>query len=90
MRAVAQIYIRQMRYEEARSKLLAEIEKCFIAGIREVEIVHGIGSYVLRRMVEEELGKLDYVRIIKTPLANPGVLRAELLVPEENILREYL
>lgn len=89
MTGQAQIYIRQLRYDEARQKLLSEIERLFFAGVREVEIVHGIGDYILRRMAQAELQKLDYVRINTEWNANPGILRVTLLTPDEGILAEY-
>lgn len=89
MAKLAQIYIRQLRYDEARQKLLSEIERLFFAGEREVEIVHGIGNYILRRMAEEELKKLDYVRVNTEWNANPGILRVTLLTPDWGILEQY-
>jgi len=89
MARIAQIYIRQMRFEEARQKLLQEIENHFFAGHSEVEIIHGIGNYILRRMAEQELGKLDYVRLSDSYQSNPGSLRVTLLTPDPGILESY-
>jgi dsDNA-specific endonuclease/ATPase MutS2 len=83
------IYIRKLRFEEARAKLLREIEHHFFAGASEVEIVHGIGDYVLRRMAEQELKKLDYVSITEVTNPNPGSLRIKLLVPDPGVLESY-
>lgn len=86
---IAQIYIRRLRFDEARNKLLNEIERFFFAGEKEVEIVHGIGDYVLRRMVEDELSKLDYVRLNDSYHTNPGSLRVTLLNPDPGVLERY-
>lgn len=89
MARIAQIYIRQMRFDEARQKLLQEIESFFFAGEKEVEIIHGIGDYILRRMAEQELGRLDYVRLVGGFHANPGSLRVSLLTPDPGLLESY-
>lgn len=90
MQALSQIYIRQMRFDEARNKLLREIEKFFFAGESEVEIVHGIGNYVLRKMAIAELAKLDYVRIEDSGFnPNPGSLKVSLLTPDPGIMQTY-
>lgn len=90
MLSLPQIYIRQMRFDEARNKLLADIEKFFFAGETEVEIVHGIGNYILRKMVIAELAKLDYVRINDSGFnPNPGSLKVQLLSPDPGILETY-
>lgn len=90
MQALSQIYIRQMRFDEARNKLLGEIEKFFFAGESEVEIVHGIGNYVLRKMAIAELSKLDYVRIEDSGFnPNPGSLKVRLLTPDPGIMQTY-
>lgn len=79
-----------MRYDEARTKLLNEIESLFFSGAPEVEVVHGIGNYILRRMAEQELGALDYVEILKPGYyANPGAMRVRLLVPDPGKLQNY-
>jgi len=90
MTYLPQIYIRQMHYEEARTKLLREIESQFFAGTQEVEVVHGIGNYILRRMAEQELGNLDYVEILSPGCyANPGSMRVRLLVPDAGTMQAY-
>jgi dsDNA-specific endonuclease/ATPase MutS2 len=89
MPRIAQIYIRRMRFDEARQKLLQDIEHLFFAGESEVEIVHGIGDYVLRRMAEQELSKLDYVRMSDSYHTNPGSLRVTLLTPDLGLLDSY-
>lgn len=89
MPSIAQIYIRRMRFDDARQKLLREIEHHFIAGEKEVEVIHGIGEYILRRMVEAEVHKLDYVELDTSFHTNPGSVRLKLLSPDSSILARY-
>lgn len=91
MAQVRQIYIRQMRYEEARAKLLQEIEMAFADGIEILEIVHGIGSYTLAQMVKRECQKIPYL-VLKEDLFyfNPGSVRYEVLIPHKDKLKTYL
>lgn len=85
------IYIRKLRFEEARRKFLREIEQAFLAGESEVEVIHGIGTYTLRRMVEDEAGRLDYVYVQDTTgHLNPGSVRLTLLSPGQDMLNKYL
>lgn len=81
------IYLRKLRYEEARSKLLSELEKAFMAGETCVEVVHGIGTYTLKKMVEKEVAQIDYVDILESQ--NPGSALLEVYPPEPHILRQY-
>lgn len=79
-----------MRFDEARNKLLSEIERLFFAGVSEVEVVHGIGNYILRKMAVTELGKLDYVKIHADSFnPNPGSLKVTLLVPDPGLMQNY-
>jgi len=79
-----------MRFDEARNKLMSEIEHLFFTGYSEVTIVHGIGNYVLRKMAISELAKLDYVRIDENEYnPNPGSLKVQLLAPEKSVLDTY-
>lgn len=79
-----------MRFDEARNKLLSEIERYFFAGETEVEVVHGIGNYILRKMAIAELSQLDYVRVEDSAFnPNPGSLKVRLLVPDPGLLERY-
>ncbi len=79
-----------MRYDEARNKLLHDIESFFFQGVAEVEVVHGIGDYILRRMAEKELAALDYVKVIEGGFyPNPGSMRVQLLIPDPGVLDSY-
>lgn len=85
------IYIRKKRFEEARTLFLKEIEKAFTKGEREVEVIHGIGEHILRKMVLNECSKIDYVRVQESHFhSNPGVLKLELLIPDPSLLKKYL
>ncbi len=81
------IYVRKLRYEEARSRFLTELDKAFMAGERHVEVIHGIGTYTLKKMVEKEVAALDYAEILESQ--NPGSTLLELLAPEPHILKQY-
>jgi hypothetical protein len=76
-----------MRYDEAKIFFRAELEKKFFRGYELVEVIHGIGTYTLRKMILDEIHQLDYVNIIDSH--NPGSLLLELLVPEKSALRKY-
>ena len=82
--ATPSIYIRKLRFEEAQRKFLQELDSFFFKGVEEVEVIHGIGEHILRKMVENEVDKLDYVEIVSLPLSNPGALKLKLLVPPKH------
>ncbi|MDH5717982.1 MAG: Smr/MutS family protein [Spirochaetia bacterium] len=86
------IYIRKLRFQEAKEKFLREVEKAFINGIKEIEVIHGIGTYTLRKMVIEEVSKLDYADIDNSNIffSNPGSLRLLLFPPESHLLNKYI
>lgn len=58
-----EIYIRQLKYHEAKDKLIKELEKHYHNGSSSVRVIHGIGTYTLRKMVIEEIKTIDYVEI---------------------------
>ena len=53
--------LRGMRYEEARDTLIKYIDKVVMSGLQEVEIVHGKGEGVLRKMTHEVLANNPHV-----------------------------
>lgn len=83
------IYIRKLRYQEAKNRLLHELDKAFANGYLEAEIIHGIGTYTLRKMVEEEIAKLDYVRPCSHQ-PNPGAYHVQFLQIPDDLRKEYL
>lgn len=85
----ASIYIRKMRFQEAKEKFLQDIEKLFCQGIEEVEVIHGVGEYVLRNMVEKEIESIDYVELLQQAIPNPGALRLKILVPPKETMARY-
>jgi len=88
MNMMKTIYIRKLRYVEAQSHFLTELERAFMAGEAEVEVIHGIGTYALRKMVLKEIESIDYVEIIENH--NPGALRLRILGPEPSMMKKYL
>lgn len=90
---VRQVIIRKKRYDEAKKLLLAEIEKAFLNGEQELEILHGIGEYKLRNMIFAECQKIDYAEVIaKDEIIrhNDGVTKIKILSLEKSILEEYV
>jgi len=81
------IYIRKLPYSEAKHIFLSELEKCFFSGEERIEVVHGIGEYVLRNMVFAEVAKIDYAQVRDSD--NPGISIVELDLPEESMLKKY-
>jgi len=86
------IYIRKLRFSEAKDKFLKEIESCFAKGIDIVEVIHGIGTYTLRNMVIEEVKNLDYVDFLHEPeiTFNPGSIKLVIQIPDKSRLNQYL
>lgn len=83
------IQIRRLHYEEAKALLERELEEAFLAGERYVEIVHGIGGGVLKKMAHDVAEQTAFLRILP-PGSNPGVLRAEILSPGPSEIRKYI
>ena len=86
------IYIRKLRFEDAKKKFLNEIEKCFARGVQYVEVIHGIGSYILRNMVIDEINKINYVELASDQdfNTNPGSIKLIIRTPEKSILNKYI
>lgn len=88
-----EIYIRKLRYEDAHEKLEREIQRAFVEGETYIEIVHGIGEGVLKRMTMDYIKTQDFLRLIPRPdmiRSNPGTTLVELLAPSAEILRKYI
>ena len=60
-----EIYIRKMRYEEARYKLERELQDAFMEGETLVQVVHGIGEGKLKQLT---LTKLEIMGLDKQDL----------------------
>lgn len=80
------IYIRKMRYEMAEAKLEKELHQAFLSGVRHVEVVHGIGQGILKRMTREKVAELGMGRVLpeEDGWSNPGVTLVELDPPAGN------
>lgn len=83
------IYIRKMRFEEAKLKLEREINDAFMDGESYVEIVHGIGEGILKRMAVDYVESCDFLKLLdRDPMfrGNPGATQVEILAPS----KEYI
>ncbi|MDZ4725748.1 MAG: Smr/MutS family protein [Leptospira sp.] len=83
------IYIRQLRFEEARIKLEREMNDAFMEGESFVEIMHGIGEGILKRMAIDYVQSCGFLKLVeRDPMfrGNPGTTLVEVLAPS----REYI
>ena len=78
------IYIRHLHYEEAKEKFLNELDECFCQGITRVNVVHGVGEYILRKMVLKELENINYAEADFFFDDNPGELNISLSTYKNN------
>lgn len=82
-RAQPELHLRGLRADEAEAQLLRYLDEAFLAGLRQVRIVHGKGSGVLRRLVRQELSHHPLVVAVRAAPAHEGgegVTIAELAV----------
>ena len=88
------IYIRKMRYEDARKKLETEVQAAFLRGETWLEIVHGIGEGKLRQLVVDFFSASDSLGEVETApentWVNPGSTMVRLYPPSRMNLRQYL
>ncbi len=78
-----------MRFEEARIKLDREMNDAFMAGEAFVEILHGIGEGILKRMAIDYVESCDFLKLVeRDPMirTNPGTTLVEVLAPS----KEYI
>ena len=80
------IYIRQLRYVEAEQKLEAELQQAFMSGLNYIEVVHGKGNGVLRKLVADKIIELGYGRVVPEDdsVGNAGITLLELFPPFNN------
>ncbi len=84
-----EIHIRRLRYDEAKAKLEREVEEAYLAGETSVDIVHGIGGGILQKMAREFVESSSILREVPQ-FSNPGVLRAEVLSPGKDTIRNWM
>ncbi len=76
------IYIRKMRYEDAKYKLEREIHTAFLEGENFVEVIHGIGEGKLKELTLNFVKEHEFLRLFETPdfvSTNPGSTKIEIL-----------
>ncbi|TGJ99080.1 DNA mismatch repair protein MutS [Leptospira semungkisensis] len=87
------IYIRKMRFEEAYRILDKEIQEAFLKGETLVEVIHGIGEGVLRKMTEDYIRNHSYLKVLEDAglnIGNPGSTLIEIMGPSAEDLKKYL
>ncbi len=57
----SEIYIRKLKYDEAKLKLMIELDSLYLKGIKKVYIIHGKGKGILKNMVHNYLQKQPFV-----------------------------
>lgn len=84
-----EIYIRKMRYEDAKEKLEREINKAFMDGETLVEVIHGIGEGKLRQMTLDYIAANDFLKLYQSEFvySNPGSTKIEILAPDKSDLK---
>src|SRR3954447_6614083 len=74
----ASIDLHGLTVDEARNRVAAYISRALLAGLDEVEIIHGIGTGRLKKAVTADLKSIRAVRRVAPHPGNPGVLIAFL------------
>jgi dsDNA-specific endonuclease/ATPase MutS2 len=85
------IYIRKMRYEEAKAKLDKEINNAFMEGETLVEVIHGIGEGKLKQLTIDYVRENGFLRLFESGdfvYTNPGSTKIEILAPDKNTLKK--
>ncbi|EQA37447.1 Smr domain protein [Leptospira inadai serovar Lyme str. 10] len=87
------IYIRKLRFEEAYRLLDSGIQDAFLKGETLVEVVHGIGEGVLKRMTEDYIQNHDFLKVLEDGglfIGNPGSTLIEIMGPSAQDLKKYV
>ncbi|URD71249.1 Smr/MutS family protein [Leptospira borgpetersenii] len=87
------IYIRKFRFEEAQKKLEKEIQEAFLAGETFIEVVHGIGEGILKKLTADTIRSHDFLKEIdytQFGISNPGSTLVEVLGLDKDTLKRYL
>lgn len=72
--------LRGMRYEEAQSLIDDYIYDAVFAGLKQVSIIHGFGTGVIRKLVHDKLNKNEYVESYRYGGQNEGGQGATIVV----------
>lgn len=86
------IYIRKLRYEEAFVKLERELHEAFLAGEEYVEVLHGIGEGILKKMTIEFVDSCGFAKLLETdPMfrQNPGSTLVQMFPPSQENLKRW-
>ncbi|MDI7197095.1 Smr/MutS family protein [Leptospira santarosai] len=87
------IYIRKLRFEEAQKKLEEEIQEAFLAGETFIEVIHGIGEGILKKLTLETIRTHDFLKEVdysQFGISNPGSTLVEVLGPDKDTFKRYL
>ena len=77
---IDEVHLRRLSADEAITKLDEYLHDAFIAGLRQVKVVHGKGTGTLRLLVRRELGRNSLVRSFRP--GGPGEGREGVTVVE--------
>ncbi|MFC4652165.1 endonuclease MutS2 [Lactococcus nasutitermitis] len=76
----AQLDLRGMRYEEAELELDSYIDQALLANLIQITIVHGIGTGVIREMVQKKLQNNRHIKSYEYAPVNAGGSGATLAI----------
>jgi len=74
----ASLDLHGLTVDEARNRVVAYISRAILAGLDQVEIIHGIGTGRLKKAITADLKSISAVRRVTPHPGNPGVLIAYL------------
>jgi DNA mismatch repair protein MutS2 len=77
-RVQASLDLHGLTVDEARNRVAAYISRAILAGLDQVEIIHGIGTGRLKKAITADLKSISAVRRVAPHPGNPGVLIAYL------------
>ena len=77
-RVHASLDLHGLTVDEARNRVVAYISRAILAGLDQVEIIHGIGTGRLKKAITADLKSISAVRRVTPHPGNPGVLIAYL------------
>lgn len=67
-----EVHLRRLTADEAITRLDTYLHGAFIAGLKQVKVVHGKGTGTLRLLVRRELGKNSLVRSFRPGIPGEG------------------